>query len=317
MIPHRSSYLRSAAVRRRSAELITCEDTVCFSPPLLAPALVRAPLEVLLGMRNLLLLFTALCGVRFVWYTPLCALCVRRLLPTSLFLNRTEELECLKRLLSSPPNRTCITVIVGPKSCSKTALMQHFISELKQQKSQQAPSSLEQPLYINCRLEDVSTPDSFACTLLFTTVSAGEQFKAALAALAMAALSGLSNKLMPGHQTVELKLSSVVELIGKLKAVPGTPVASVLNTFQQALQQTFEGHPRPPIIIDEANKLTSWSVTHPEELRTLLSFFVAVTKEQNTTHVVLMTSDYALISWLEKGEHTVFSGPHGCCQVVP
>ena len=29
-----------------------------------------------------------------------------------------------------------------------------------------------------------------------------------------------------------------------------------------------------------------------------------------------MTSDYAFISWLGKGEHTVFPGPHGCCQAL-
>ena len=92
----------------------------------------------------------------------------------------------------------------------------------------------------------------------------------------------------------------------------------VLGSFQQAVKRTLEGSLRPPIIIDEADKFTSWSVTYAEELRTLLSFFVAITKEENMTRVFLMTSDYAFIKgWLEKGEHTVFPGPHGCCQVVP
>lgn len=136
----------------------------------------------------------------------------------------------------------------------------------------------------------MSTPDSFGSTLLYTIVSAGQ---------------------------LELSLSSVTEVFDKLKAAPGSPVGSVLNTFYQALQQTFKGRPRPAIIIDEANKLMSWSTTHPEELRTLLSFFVAITKEQNVTHVLLVTSDYAFVSWLEEGEHIVFPGPHGCRQVVP
>ena len=236
------------------------------------------------------------------------------------FFNRTEELECLKRLLLSPPNRTCITVVVGPISSGKTALLQHFIDELsrepKQRELQQAPS-LEQPLYINSRLEEVSTPDCFASTLLDTTVSAGQLRKGAAAALAMAVLSGLSSKVGLGNENVELELWCVDELFDKLMAAPGSPVGSVLNTFQQALQQTFKGRPRPAIIIDEANRLMSWSTTHPKELRTLLSFFVAITKEQDATHVLLVTSDYAFVSWLEEGEHTVFPEPHGCWQVVP
>ena len=47
----------------------------------------------------------------------------------------------------------------------------------------------------------------------------------------------------------------------------------VLSSFQKAIERTLEGSPRPPVIINEANKLTSWSVTHPEELMTLLIFF--------------------------------------------
>lgn len=66
----------------------------------------------------LCLVYTFVCTVR----AQACA--------DELFFNRTEELECLKRLLLSPPNRTCITVVVGPISSGKTALLQHFIGEL-------------------------------------------------------------------------------------------------------------------------------------------------------------------------------------------
>jgi len=48
------------------------------------------------------------------------------------FFNRAEELNRLERLLSSPPGSTGITVIVGPPSCGKTALVQHFLEGLKQ-----------------------------------------------------------------------------------------------------------------------------------------------------------------------------------------
>ena len=219
------------------------------------------------------------------------------------FYDRTHELERLKRLLSSEPDS--ITVILGPVSCGKTALVQHFIEKLE------LP---QPPLYLNCRLEAVNTPDSFASALLSTTVSAGGRFMAALAAL----VSSGSDEVKLDNQTIEAELASVYALIGSVKAGPGSTLfASVLDIFQKTFEQLFEeGCPRPPIIIDEANALTSWSTAHPAELDILLNFFIAVTKEKNMTHVVLMTSDYAFISWLEKGEHTVSPGPHRCCKVL-
>ena len=242
--------------------------------------------------------------MRCLVYTSVCT--VRAQAPAGgKFYNRTHELECLKLLVSSEPGCTGITVIVGPVSCGKTALVKHFLEELEQP---------QRPLYLDCRQHAVNTPDSFASALLSTTVSAGGRFKAVLVAL----LSSISDKIKLDNQTVGVQLASVVALIGGVEAGPGsTPIASVLDIFQKTLKRTFkEGCPRPPIIIDEANKLTSWSTAHPEELDILLSFCVAVTKQENMTHVVLMTSDYAFISWLEKGEHTVFPGPHGCCQVL-
>ena len=214
------------------------------------------------------------------------------------FHNRSHELDCLKRLLSSPPNSAGITIIVGPPSCGKTALVKQYLKTLKEPK----------PLYIDCRMEAVSTPDSFATALLSTTVSAGEQFKQVVARIVGAALSGLSDTHKLGNQTEEVKLSSVMGLIGGPEAMRSrTPLASVLHLFKEVLKQTSkEGRPGPPIIIDEANRLTSWSTAHPDELAMLLCFFVAITKQENMAHVVLMTSDYAFISWLEEGERTIF-----------
>ena len=289
---------------------------MCFSPSLLAPALVRVPLVFIVRVQSLsVFVHCTLRSVLCLVYTSVCAV-IAQAAAEEPFFNRTEELKCLKRHLFSPPSRNGITVVVGPMSSGKTALVQEFMKELskelKEGKSQQAPR-LKQPLYINCREEDVSTPDSFASTLLSATVSAGEQIKGAMADVALAILSGLSGGLTQGNETADLKLVSVAEIIGKLKAQPETPIASVLSSFQKALKRTFDcsaASPRPSIIIDEANNFTIWSANYPEELKTLLNFFVALTKEKNLAHVFLMTSDYAFISWMEKGEHIVFSGPN-------
>ena len=77
-------------------------------------------------------------------------------------------------------------------------------------------------------------------------------------------------------------------------------MSKILQVYEQALAD--KASERPAIVIDEANKLTSWSSKYPAELDALLSFFVAVTKEQNLTHVLLLTSDYAFIAWLEMRE---------------
>ena len=52
---------------------------------------------------------------------------------------------------------------------------------------------------------------------------------------------------------------------------------------------------------DEANVLTEWREEGGEsQLRHLLRFFVAITKEQERAHVVLATSDSFLLEWLEQ-----------------
>ena len=234
-----------------------------------------------------------LCGSRIAWCIPLCVVRAQAPAAKTLF-NRAKELDCLERLLSSPPGTMGVTVIVGPPSCGKTALVEHFLVQQKQQP----------PLHINCRVQAVHTPDSLARTLLSSTESAGERFVDLVVASGKALLGSLSTKWLHGNETMELKLSSLAGLIDDLKARPGSaPIASVLELFMKALRQTAAQGRRTHIVIDEANKLTSWSSAHPVELDMLLSFFVAVSKEQDLAHVLLLTSDYAYINWLEKGKH--------------
>lgn len=58
----------------------------------------------------------------------------------------------------------------------------------------------------------------------------------------------------------------------------------------------------PPalIVIDEANALTDWDLESHKALKALLNFFIRVSKQENTAHVILATSDNFLPSWLEK-----------------
>ena len=55
----------------------------------------------------------------------------------------------------------------------------------------------------------------------------------------------------------------------------------------------------PPSSADEANKLTAWE--NQVDVDLLLSFAVAVTRQQQLAHFVLATSDFFFMSWLESG----------------
>ena len=72
------------------------------------------------------------------------------------------------------------------------------------------------------------------------------------------------------------------------------------------------------LIIDEANKLMSWGDKHPEKLRSLLDFFVQITKQKGLCHVVMATSEFGFQTWLNKGVCAVKSAClHGCLLVYP
>ncbi|KAK9829427.1 hypothetical protein WJX72_005786 [[Myrmecia] bisecta] len=97
-----------------------------------------------------------------------------------------------------------------------------------------------------------------------------------------------------------MKLKPIGDLIAQLKSTAdGTPLSIILDAFEQALAD--KATVSSAIIIDEANKFTTWSTDYPKELDSLLSFFVAVTKQENLTHVLLLTSDYGYVNWLEQG----------------
>ena len=220
------------------------------------------------------------------------------------FFNRTHELACLKSLAASEPRRAGITVLVGPPSSGKTALVQHFVSQLMKQQleqRQQLPGSLVLPLYIDCSVNIVSTPDSFAAALINSFLSLGKEVFPSEADTIMDILSDHFNP--PG----QVKLGPAHAIVQGFRAhLSGTPLAHTLDVFMGAFDSCRESG-SPFIIIDEANRLKSWSTEHPSELETLLGFLVAVTKQENLANVLLLTSDCAYVDWLEKGERSV------CC----
>jgi hypothetical protein len=68
--------------------------------------------------------------------------------------DRTHERQLMDKLVKEPP--VALRVVVGPKSCGKTAFMQDYMETKKLGKS---------ICYINCRDFDATTPSSFASYL--------------------------------------------------------------------------------------------------------------------------------------------------------
>ena len=148
------------------------------------------------------------------------------------FFNRKHELLCLERLLASAPRRACITVIVGPPSSGKTALVQHYIQQLKEQEQQLPDSPVTLPIYVDCRVCDVGTPDSFAAALIRATTSKGQQAVDALAQFAALLFSNFSVRLKPSELEFQVKLANAADWLRLFKAQPcGTPLASILEEY--------------------------------------------------------------------------------------
>ena len=96
---------------------------------------------------------------------------------------------------------------------------------------------------------------------------------------------------------------SVEFLKAELKKDSQTALQTIMDAYLQLVMDSHKkrkkGDPWPVIIVDEANLLTSWK--DDESLKSLLTFFVYLTKQKQLAHVILATSDTFLTQWLEKG----------------
>ena len=57
----------------------------------------------------------------------------------------------------------------------------------------------------------------------------------------------------------------------------------------------------PIIIIDEVNKLRQWQKKYPDELTNFMDFLQRISKEEKKAHVILLTSESFMVSWLQRG----------------
>lgn len=227
------------------------------------------------------------------------------------FHDRETERKALKDHCSSQPN--AISVILGPRSAGKTALLEDYL------RSRDLADS-----FIDARVTPISTPSDLARVLQESVVPdlARRVFPD------LRELSDLGVQLITAVGLQDrLKLPGGIELTGTaanvLKGLAGEPAPSlskVTAVYGRLLKEWNEARASgklsdvspPVLVIDEANKLMSWGDQYRAERQNLLSFFVAITKVQHRSHVVLATSEYSFQNWLNKGETTTQNTQHNC-----
>lgn len=98
------------------------------------------------------------------------------------------------------------------------------------------------------------------------------------------------------------KLNLVRMLETALQAYPPAKALDlVLEAYAQALSKLPPGQ-HAVLVIDECNTLSEWRAEDGASVRSLLRFFVKVSRQVNKAHVVLATSDSAFIDWIKDGE---------------
>ncbi len=239
-----------------------------------------------------------------------------------LFDRKTEQESLLEQLTDRPET---ILLILGPRSCGKTRLLQEFLLGLD------APVS-----WMSGRSQQFSDARTMSQVLAaelkvqqdaLSMLKQGISYRAQMAQRFARTLSG--SKVTVGN--VELQLppqgaASINDLIGQYKDV--------------IIEQRDISGSWPVICIDEANVLTEWVTGGPaldRDLTSLLRFFVQVscqapvyctastvfcvmcadqgscqlrastllqiTKEETPkAHVILATSDYSFLTWLQASE---------------
>jgi len=221
----------------------------------------------------------------------------------STFFNRTDEVKALNLLFEEPA--TGITVITGPRNAGKTALLKHLMDD----------RGLSGTIcFIDGRLESISSPSALAEVLqqsslptLAQQVFPSEELKKKFVTALKEAVASFSDKLTWGGSELNIQGKIVSALLGVLEDnTKEQPLAAVIGAYTTLLKVwkerlgTLEDKRQPVLILDEVNVLMTWSEEYVKERQELLRFFIAISKQECSSHVILATSEYAFEDWLKR-----------------
>jgi AAA+ ATPase superfamily predicted ATPase len=241
------------------------------------------------------------------------------------FYNRVDEIGIMQKHFSREPS--AITVLVGPRSSGKTALLHHL----------ESITDDTQFAIVNCRRSSCEDPTALAIALakaiaaivaelpigIWASIQSTEEqriWPVLLATVFGLTVSDSERLLQPSGDAVTTAAHSAGKLIlviQQSRTRTNTPTVSEMRRIYDAyteLLQLLKANSgdsmvlrqQPVLIIDEleADVLTTWSLKHSAHLKSLLQFFADITSTSRVGHVVLATSEYSLQlqNWLQKGQ---------------
>ncbi|KAG7670933.1 hypothetical protein KSW81_004363 [Nannochloris sp. 'desiccata'] len=212
------------------------------------------------------------------------------------FFNRKKGYEMIRGHLKRQP--TLSLLLLGPKNSGKSEL-------IKILKEKEGPRML----HIDLRMHDTSSPALMAQQL-------HKQARKLPNVLGMQCLRALASQLGPVSKLYALFNSKFDNTAILEAAVPGeqlvdafmadvfppytaTNLTAIIDAYNTTLDNLPPGQRKPVIVIDEANALQLWKVEDSVALKQFLEFLKASCKQYHTAHVILASSEFFMLSWLD------------------
>eukprot|EP00953_Heterococcus_sp_UTEX-ZZ885_P003312 2318-Heterococcus_DN1.PRE.1 len=194
------------------------------------------------------------------------------------FFDRAHEREMFDALLGQRP--ASIRVVLGPTNCGKSTLLRNYV--------------LHQQL------------TSFPVLVANIPWKHWEQSKKSV--LYAAALFSVQLPVTDNIHFIAAQAAFHLEQSMRTRQAPSSKLRVLLGAYGSLLQgwevarkeDTNFNMKWPVLIIDEANKLQQWSHMYERDLNTLLYFLVGQNKQLNWCHLLLVTSEYGILNWLDK-----------------
>ena len=190
------------------------------------------------------------------------------------FFNRTKEIKQITATLTSPKPQ--FTVMLGPPSSGKTALMRHIIKQTDHN------GPLFHPIRIDLRSVDISAKDVLYSSIL-KQVSDPRWWD-----------------FFKNLKSVEVKATEDFSMKANFFEKTPLNLVELLDLLKSAFRPFNAEHGTRPVVllVDEANKFKF--MENEMDLRTFLDFAVEVSKQESKCHVVFTSSDSFFEDWLEK-----------------
>jgi AAA+ ATPase superfamily predicted ATPase len=195
------------------------------------------------------------------------------------FFNRTKEIKQITTTLSF--QKPQLTVMLGPPSSGKTALMRHVIEQKDNTKQ-----PLFHPIRIDLRSVDISAQDSLYSSILKQ-------------------VSGPNWNLFKKLKSVKMEAPGDLAVTADFIVQKPSNLIDLLDVLKSKFRPFSMKHGLRPVVlvVDEANEFKN--LKNKDDLRTFLRFAVEVSKQESKCHVVFTSSDSFFESWLEKGIYFV------------